>query len=60
MSFAVIESTVFPLIGGLGLFLFGMKNLSSGIKNAAGDRLKKILHYLTINRLTEISAGARL
>ena len=58
MSFAVIKSTVFPLIGGLGLFLFGMKNLSSGIKNAAGDRLKKILHYLTINRVTGIFAGA--
>jgi phosphate:Na+ symporter len=34
-----------------------MKNLSSGIKNVAGDRLRKILHYLTINRVMGIIAG---
>ena len=58
MSFESITGTVFPLLGGLGLFLFGMKNLSSGIKSATGDRLRKILHYLTINRVMGLIAGA--
>ena len=53
----MLTETIFPLIGGLGLFLFGMKNLSTGIKNAAGNRLRKILHYLTINRLMGLIAG---
>ena len=48
---------VFPVIGGLGFFLFGMKNLSSGIKNVAGERLRKILHYLTKNRVMGLIAG---
>ena len=57
MYFENIRIVIFPLLGGLGLFLFGMNNMSNGIKNIAGDRLKKILHYLTINRFMGIIAG---
>lgn len=37
----------FYLIGGLGLFFFGMQIMSEGLKNIAGDRLKSILHMVT-------------
>ena len=31
---------VFALLGGVGLFLYGMMQMSSGLKNAAGDNLR--------------------
>ena len=34
---------VFALLGGVGLFLYGMMEMSSGLKNAAGDNLRIIL-----------------
>jgi phosphate:Na+ symporter len=42
--------TIFSgLIGGLGLFLFGMNMMASGMQKAAGDRLRRILELLTSN-----------
>ena len=38
---------IFPLIGGVGLFFFGMQMMSEGLKKIAGDRLKNILHMVT-------------
>ncbi len=38
------------LFGGLSLFLFGMDQMSEGLKAAAGDTLKVILAKLTKNR----------
>ena len=35
--------TIIGLIGGLGLFLYGMKLMGDGLENAAGDKLKGIL-----------------
>ena len=37
----------YNIIGGLGLFFFGMQIMSEGLKNIAGDRLKAILHMVT-------------
>lgn len=37
------------LLGGLGLFLFGMQMMASGMQKAAGDRLRRILEMLTSN-----------
>lgn len=45
------------LFGGLGLFFLGMKMMSEGIQNSAGDRLRIILSNLTDNRLIALSAG---
>ena len=37
------------LIGGLGLFLYGMKLMGEGLENAAGENLKNILiNYIFI------------
>jgi len=57
MECSVFKDIISPLIGGMGLLLFGIKNLSSGARDAAGERLKKILHYLTINPLMGIFSG---
>ncbi len=49
---------LFGLIGGLGLFLFGMRNMSEGLQKAAGERLKRLLEVLTTNRLMGVIMGA--
>lgn len=46
------------LVGGLGLFLFGVHNMSEGLKQAAGERLKRLLEALTTNRLSGVFTGA--
>ena len=49
---------IFGLLGGLGLFLFGMTLMSNGLETAAGDRLKGILERLTANRFVGVGVGA--
>ena len=49
---------VFGLIGGLGLFLYGMTIMSTGLQKAAGNKLKSIISLLTSNRLMAIIVGA--
>ena len=48
---------LFKVVGGLGLFLYGMENMSSGMQKIAGDKLKKILAALTTNRIMAILMG---
>lgn len=45
------------LIGGLGLFLFGMNIMSEGMKKTAGAKLRIILETLTNNRLIAVAVG---
>ena len=47
----------FKLLGGVGLFLFGMSVMSDGLKNAAGDQLKTILERATSNRVAAVFVG---
>tara|TARA_B100000780_G_C21123055_1_gene455099 strand:+ start:1499 stop:3208 length:1710 start_codon:yes stop_codon:yes gene_type:complete len=45
------------VIGSLGLFIYGMKNMSEGIQRLAGNRLRELLAALTSNRLTGVLTG---
>ena len=47
----------FKVVGGLGLFLYGMENMSSGMQKIAGEKLKKTLAALTTNRIMAILMG---
>jgi phosphate:Na+ symporter len=49
---------LFRLIGGLCLFLYGMKVMSDGIQQAAGDRLQRALNFMTGNRFIGVLTGA--
>lgn len=49
---------VFGLIGGLALFLFGMNSMSDALQKAAGEKMKKILGFLTRNPVMGALAGA--
>jgi len=46
------------LFGGLAMFLFGMEQMSEGLKAAAGDTLKDVLSRLTKNRFMGAMTGA--
>ena len=49
---------VFGLIGGLALFLYGMNSMSDALQKAAGEKMKKILEFLTKNPIMGALAGA--
>lgn len=49
---------VFKLAGGLALFLYGMNAMSDSLQKAAGEKMKKILEYLTKNPVMGALAGA--
>ena len=48
---------VVSLLGGVGLFLYGMSIMSTGLKNAAGDKLRGILEKVTSNRIAAVFIG---
>lgn len=49
--------TVFSLLGGLGLFLFGIKTMGDGLEQAAGSKMKRLLEVLTRNKLMAVLVG---
>jgi len=54
----MVTDFIFSLIGGLGLFFFGMKTMSEGLKKIAGERLKAFLHHVTKHRISGVLIGA--
>lgn len=46
-----------PVLGGLGLFLYGMNLMGTGLEKTAGDRLKRLIEILTSNRLMGVIVG---
>ena len=53
-----IMQTVFGLLGGLAIFLFGMNMMSEGLQKVAGEKMRHILGLLTKNAVTGVLAGA--
>lgn len=49
-DFVMTIYDIFFLLGGLGLFLYGMSLMSDGLSLIAGSQLKKILKRLTRNK----------
>ncbi len=47
----------FLLLGGVGLFLYGMTIMSSGLQSAAGDKVRTILEHVTSNKLMAVALG---
>lgn len=49
---------LFKFAGGVGMFLYGLHIMGEGLQKTAGDKMKKLLGYLTNNKLLAILAGA--
>lgn len=52
-----VQEMIFQFVGGLGIFLFGIKYMGDGLQQAAGDRLRDILDRFTTNPLMGVLAG---
>lgn len=50
-------NSIFTVIGGLGLFIYGMKLMGDGLESAAGNKLKSLLELLTRNRFLGVLVG---
>ncbi len=48
---------IFGLVGGLGLFLYGMQLMADGLQKIAGDRLRRLLEALTSTPLLGVLVG---
>ncbi len=54
---AGISGILFSFIGGLGLFLFGLRFMSDGLQSVAGDRMRTILEKGTRNPIRGVLTG---
>ena len=53
-----IINVLIQTIGGLGLFVLGMKMMTEGLQMSAGKRIKKILSAVSANRVVGCITGA--
>ncbi|WP_298438856.1 Na/Pi cotransporter family protein [Geobacter sp.] len=51
---------ILEALGGLGLFILGMKSMSGGLQKLAGDRFRRSLERIAGNRLTAALLGSSL
>ncbi|BCA85853.1 transporter [Enterococcus saigonensis] len=51
------QEMLFSFLGGLGIFLFGIKYMGDGLQKAAGDRLREVLNKFTSTPLRAVLAG---
>ncbi|MFC1884137.1 Na/Pi cotransporter family protein [Thermodesulfobacteriota bacterium] len=45
------------MIGGLGLFLYGLRTMSTGLQRIAGKRIRQLFNFLANNRLIGVFVG---
>lgn len=50
-------STILSILGGLGMFLFGMKIMSEALQKLAGERLRAVMRAVAGNRFMGIGTG---
>nr|WP_186807364.1 Na/Pi cotransporter family protein [Marinococcus halophilus] len=53
-----IQSLLFTFLGGLGIFLFGIKFMGDGLQKIAGDGLRNLLDKFTSNPFLGVLTGA--
>lgn len=51
-------TSILTMLGGIGMFLYGMKLMGSSLERAAGARMEKILERLTSNKAKGVALGA--
>ncbi|NDI36141.1 Na/Pi cotransporter family protein [Chengkuizengella sediminis] len=51
------QDLIFKFVGGLGIFLFGLKYMSEGLQKTAGDKLRSLLSKYTTNPLLGVLVG---
>src|SRR5699024_6826486 len=52
-----VQTLIFEFVGGLGIFLLGIKYMGEGLQRSAGDRLSDILDKTTSNSFLGVFEG---
>ena len=52
-----VLSVILGLMGGLGLFLYGMELMSKSLEKAAGAKMRSVLEFFTSNRFMGMLVG---
>lgn len=60
MEFSLIFQMIIKAVGGLGIFLLGMKYMSEGMQAVAGDKLRTLIKRVTDNRFMATGIGASI
>ncbi|MCX5702279.1 MAG: Na/Pi cotransporter family protein [Candidatus Omnitrophica bacterium] len=53
----MIKEVIFGLVGGLGLFIYGIWVMSEGLHKACGERMRRVLHNLTGSTMRGVLVG---
>ena len=56
----MLYDIIFPLLGGLGVFLYGIKLMSESLQEAAGHHLKKLISKMTKSRPMAVFSGVAI
>lgn len=52
------KEIIFGILGGLGLFIYGIREMSEGLHKASGQKMRKVLHSLTGGPKRGVLVGA--
>ncbi len=52
------KGLILIVLGGLAIFIYGMKLMTDGLQLVAGDKMKQVLYFFTKNRIAAVFAGA--
>ena len=55
-----MQAVLFQTLGGLGLFIFGMRIMSDGLKKVAGKKLRAVLSAVSSNRVLACVTGTAI
>lgn len=53
-----LQNIIFQILGGLAIFLLGMKMMSESLQTVAGNKMRSLLKKITSNRILGLMAGA--
>jgi phosphate:Na+ symporter len=48
---------IYTVLGGLGIFFYGMKTMSEAFQSMAGDTIKRVINSLTTHRVFAVTVG---
>jgi len=57
MDIKLLFEIIFKVVGGLGIFLLGMKHMSEGMQAVAGNRMRYLIGTVTGNRFKACGVG---
>ena len=60
MDTSTTMELIFGLLGGLALFIFGMRTMSTGLSSAVGEGIRGIIAKATRNRLSGVGLGSTI